>query len=343
MFVDRPFGSLSSFPANAWVMAFPDTPGGDSYESTFDAVMVENPYGGMANGSIPITQDEMPMYADDGNIFSMERNSALEGYLTHVPSKGFSRHAGSVYDPLACHPSQCLTLNTNLDMLQADSNLVSSQEDFVIPSQTTFLNTCDLNSTVRAPGYDTSPISECPTDYSFESPEDESRYLSSVGSISSCGSVKSEGVTPTRNLFDLKGLGQALETSAALHRVQFDNRESRSRQKKPAKREPSMIPNFSLKVQRQAKKTCSFAGCHKKFQRQEHLKRHERTHTNNEWHPCPFCKKTRPFSRADNFKSHIKLHCAYKKSSRTDFHPGAQDYYDELCRKSTRKSTVSRK
>ncbi|PMD59446.1 uncharacterized protein K444DRAFT_510609, partial [Hyaloscypha bicolor E] len=51
---------------------------------------------------------------------------------------------------------------------------------------------------------------------------------------------------------------------------------------------------------------CPFEGCTKRFVRQEHLKRHERTHTQEDSYPCQFCQ--RPFGRPDNLKSHIKLH-----------------------------------
>ena len=341
---DHTSGSMnSSFSSNTWDMAFADASRRDSYDSTFDAVKVENPYCSLNNNLFSTTQDEMLVYANDGNMFPMGCNNALDDYLSHLPSARFPTYPGCMYD-MGNHPTQSLALNTNIEMLQANSNIISTQEDFVIPSQTTFLNAFDLNSPMHGPDFDTSPISECPTDYSFGSPEDERPCISSVGSVSSYGSVKSESVTPKRSSsFKHHGLDQAMETSAALHRVQFDHRDTRARHKRPVKRETSMIPSFSLKVQKQAKKMCSFLGCDKKFQRQEHLKRHERTHTNTEGHPCPFCVKARPFSREDNLKSHIKLHCAYKKSARTDFHPQAQEYYDELCRKSTRKSVTSRR
>ncbi|KAH9203301.1 hypothetical protein DL95DRAFT_254472, partial [Leptodontidium sp. 2 PMI_412] len=56
----------------------------------------------------------------------------------------------------------------------------------------------------------------------------------------------------------------------------------------------------------QPKKTCSFPGCHMKFVRQEHLKRHEKKHSSEGQYSCEFCGKR--FGRTDNLKSHIKLH-----------------------------------
>ena len=322
-------------------MAFANDSRRNSYNSAFDAVKADNHYGSIRNGSLSMIQDAMTAHGNEGNMFSLG-NTVLEDYLPHLPLARFPTYSDPVYDSLGDHLSHGLTLNTNEEILQATSNIVSTQEDFVIPSQTTFLNTFDLNSPMCTPDFNMSPISECPTDYSFGSTDDDNHYMSSIGSVSSYGSVKSEPTTPTRSSsIKQHVLNQTIEMSAALHRVQLDGKDSRVRYKRPVKRVPSLIPNFSLKVQKEATKVCSFPGCKKKFQRQEHLKRHERTHTNTEGHPCPFCVKNKPFSRDDNLKSHIKLHCAYKKSARTEFHPDAQEYYDALCRKSTRKSKYS--
>ncbi|KIM96462.1 hypothetical protein OIDMADRAFT_87620, partial [Oidiodendron maius Zn] len=51
---------------------------------------------------------------------------------------------------------------------------------------------------------------------------------------------------------------------------------------------------------------CEWPGCNGRFQRQEHLKRHEKTHMNAETYICRFCN--RPFGRSDNLKSHTRLH-----------------------------------
>ncbi|KAF8251509.1 hypothetical protein K440DRAFT_463229, partial [Wilcoxina mikolae CBS 423.85] len=51
---------------------------------------------------------------------------------------------------------------------------------------------------------------------------------------------------------------------------------------------------------------CTVATCDMRFKRQEHLRRHERTHTDERPFVCDVCGKR--FSRTDNLKSHRKTH-----------------------------------
>ncbi|KAL3424199.1 hypothetical protein PVAG01_03480 [Phlyctema vagabunda] len=117
-----------------------------------------------------------------------------------------------------------------------------------------------------------------------------------------------------------------LETSLSLQRVQSEPAVER----KTANKKYPLPDNLS--VQKQAKRCCPWPGCQGRFQRQEHLKRHMKTHRNEIKLPCQFCGKV--FGRADNLKSHIRLHMhPKKKSSRTDFFPGARRVYEEMSRK----------
>jgi uncharacterized Zn-finger protein len=54
---------------------------------------------------------------------------------------------------------------------------------------------------------------------------------------------------------------------------------------------------------------CSHGACGKRFKRQEHLKRHEKTHTEERPYECavPGCHKA--FGRSDNLKAHLRTHC----------------------------------
>lgn len=86
-------------------------------------------------------------------------------------------------------------------------------------------------------------------------------------------------------------------------------------------------------------KKCQWPGCIAKFQRQEHLKRHEKTHGPGEPIPCDFCSKK--FGRSDNLKSHIKLHFETKrKASRTKFFPEAEAVYNSMQSKSKSKKSA---
>lgn len=53
---------------------------------------------------------------------------------------------------------------------------------------------------------------------------------------------------------------------------------------------------------------CDQAGCGKKFKRFEHLRRHERTHTQDRPYGCEFAGCGRWFSRSDNLTQHKKTH-----------------------------------
>ncbi|KAA8902270.1 hypothetical protein FN846DRAFT_756576, partial [Sphaerosporella brunnea] len=51
---------------------------------------------------------------------------------------------------------------------------------------------------------------------------------------------------------------------------------------------------------------CAIGSCNARFKRQEHLRRHERTHTDERPFSCEVCG--RKFSRTDNLRMHRKTH-----------------------------------
>lgn len=66
---------------------------------------------------------------------------------------------------------------------------------------------------------------------------------------------------------------------------------------------------------------CPKPECSMRFKRQEHLRRHERTHTSERPYSCEICNKK--FSRTDNLKSHRKTHM--KKTGRNQYIPGLNE------------------
>lgn len=68
--------------------------------------------------------------------------------------------------------------------------------------------------------------------------------------------------------------------------------------------------------------SCAMRGCGKRFKRQEHLKRHERTHTKERPYGCEALKCGRWFSRSDNLRAHKRTHL--KQGGRTPYVPDLQ-------------------
>jgi uncharacterized Zn-finger protein len=217
------------------------------------------------------------------------------------------------------------------DLYSPTSEMGSSQKDFTVnPSQTFYSSSFDLES----------PNNGLPMTMDISSISDYGSELATPASgryLTPCSyeEFKPESRTPSRSSFR-QTMTEPLQSSGPLHRVQNTHP-----QKKRVKREPlelALPPHTS--IQKQAKKHCTWPGCNAKFQRQEHLKRHEKTHTSEEVFPCPYygdetgaiCKKK--FGRRDNLKSHVALHANKdKKSSRTAYVEGAYELWLSMARK----------
>lgn len=262
-----------------------------------------------------------------------------------------------------------------LDLFPPESGMGSSpvSEDFVIASQTTFIDASDMYSRI-APvnslhfdiSYD-SPVSEFDPNFAVEETSSDSGRMTycmpysqhmqaslsyshshspstNASSTPSCTSLRQSIYRPPPSAAALQRM-QSLRIenfrsqsrtreSNRTYKEEFDSDFSATESKlKRVKREsPKDLILGGIRIHRPARKECKFKGCDKKFQRQEHLKRHERLHQPGaDMHPCIFCTKN--FSRPDNLKCHVRLHTerdGSKKSRRTAFHPGAMDEWKRM-------------
>ncbi|KAL7266460.1 Zinc finger, C2H2 type [Rhizina undulata] len=67
---------------------------------------------------------------------------------------------------------------------------------------------------------------------------------------------------------------------------------------------------------------CPFTGCESRFRRQEHLRRHERTHTTDRPYACKVEGCHKRFARSDNLRTHIRTHT--KQGGRNRYVPGLE-------------------
>ena len=111
---------------------------------------------------------------------------------------------------------------------------------------------------------------------------------------------------------------------------EWSNQQNRRRRNQKLK--VAVSPNFPCDVRRRGERRCNF--CSRYFERKEHLKRHEKSHTVtfDQKQPCKFCGKR--FDRLDNLRAHVVLHTQKKKSSRTNYFPEAWAYWQALRQKS---------
>lgn len=273
-------------------------------------------------------------------------DQAMMGY------NNFSTYVGPTGDSFGNHSRMSLgSQSFDSDLYSPISELGHSPtENFVVPSQTTFMDTFDMNSPMRPVislqfdiQYDT-PISDYDSGFEMDnSPNDEiQEYL-----IPSYNESKSLSTTPSHPPAFRQQSLESLQTSAVLHVIQEQTQAEKQaqavryirRQIKKESREDVVSKNIRVNKLPMAKRLCQWPGCDRKFSRQEHLKRHERTHTNLESFPCIFCAK--PFGRTDNLKSHIFLHALPpKKSSRTRHHPDAMEEYESMTRKSRKSGDI---
>jgi zinc finger protein BrlA len=289
-------------------------------------------YGSIPNGGFSMTampNDDLSTMPN--MLFSMDcsKMQADAGLFNFDPSFMVPQYSH--------HGLQVIPTNTPSlvpDLQSPISELGSTHSDYINPSHT-FLETYDVPSPSFVIKY------ESPASAYTKSESPCTSYMSFSDEIESCSTAPST-TTPLRSSPLRQPIFEPLQSSIALHRIQNESQERKTQKK--LKRQGSIFGSATVRFQPPAKKECPFQNCGKKFQRQEHLKRHEKTHTNTENFVCEFCPKR--FGRSDNLKSHIALHAdPNKKSARTKYFPEAMAFYERLNKKkqgTTLESKLSR-
>ncbi|EPE33135.1 C2H2 and C2HC zinc finger [Glarea lozoyensis ATCC 20868] len=256
------------------------------------------------------------MQASTNNSFMMYNTLEYDGLPGTTGSQGLSSVAPSLdmdpYSPSGSGSSQ-------------------ASADFVVPSQTTFLNALEFQSPMKAVGsmhfdlsYDSPTSSHFASDFPMDNSPTGNLASSMTYFMPQSFDYKSASATPQKPQFR-QPICSGLPSSLALRQVTNIpslKRETTALVKRKLKREVREDIPPNMKVHPEAKHQCMWLNCDRKFQRKEHLRRHERKHAGTDAFPCIFCEKV--FNRCDNLKQHVWIHCQpKKKASRTDYYPEA--------------------
>lgn len=136
--------------------------------------------------------------------------------------------------------------------------------------------------------------------------------------------------TPTRR--DSNSF-QALECSDMLHKVMDAGKVRKSSSK--GRGLIGFVPEGKYK--------CTHPGCKSEhaFKRQEHLKRHMKTHVAQKDLQCAYCHKKFQQDRSDNYRSHVRLHAKKDhKGARTKYFAAAQEEVDTWDKTRSRTSAL---
>lgn len=269
-----------------------------------------NAFFGMDDGKV--LADANPTIAFDAN-FQSYAPAAFGSFETHCPSSDIPSLMDDLYSPTSTSES-------------------SGAMDYVDPAQTTLIDTfADFQSSPIGPltpiKFGT-PSSDFNTQRSYNSSPAGTSTTGYLAPPTNYQDLRQESISPIRQQQFRRPYFDTPQSAAALQRIQATT-PTKATARRKIKRET--VP---IRVQNRNKLPCLHPGCNRKFQRQEHLKRHEHTHDQlAPKHKCPFCVKE--FGRTDNLKSHVDLHRKRnRKAARTEWHPDADKEWESMGKKS---------
>ncbi|TAQ84105.1 hypothetical protein B7494_g7565 [Chlorociboria aeruginascens] len=268
-----------------------------------------------------LTQDMLSGFQQSNMGFSIDHGQPMPDQSSMV-FNNMPMYGGPAYDAFITHHGlQIEPPALDMDPYSPTPGLEPSPLpiDYVVPSQTTFLNSFDMLSPMKPmrPLVYNSPESDCATDGST---------VNSVGFL--------DQYYPRPTTFE------PMIAEVQQRPAEANTKHTRRRTKRQVMVPQNIQQNIpqNIPVQRRALKSCTWEGCTSKFQRAEHLKRHEKTHSGSESYECPFCQKI--FGRSDNLKSHIKIHMKLPtKSTRTRYFSDAARVVESMTRKPRKNGT----
>lgn len=265
------------------------------------------------------------------------------------------------YQPFGSHdglPSQ----NFNSYDIMIQTPHYQSIGGFISPRQTTLFDSFNDQvsgvSIVMGMKHESSenPISIYQGELSYESSSYSSIHGSPQSSVSPCISTTStpSRPSPRHQLPEPMIKFEILESSKALQVVQGSKTAVSNRRQLKCQRRRKAItneqefheqfPETPLKRSGTHKHACSFPECNARFERTEHVKRHEATVHNSPKFACGYCKagnvKYFPKGRRDNYKDHLKRHMN-ENTTRTNYNPDAKAELDEMNTKAGKRAKKS--
>lgn len=303
-------------------------------DMSFNTSAYPNPPG-MPDEYIPMTEaqlDSIPVFLDHNMLFPSNAGRTLSNG-SMVEYSNLNGYDDSPYESFeAQNGIRGQQQGVDLDLYSQMSGLMSSPSlsmNFMLPSQQpTFADAYEVNSPLREMRAPNSGTNQALGSMMHTSSNHDGKFTI-LGSHSPRSDPNRSRPSTTR----MPAI-QSVQSPMELMPPRVDEYGMRLLRKQRSRRGSSLLPSVPshIRVQNKAIKRCEWPRCNKRFQRQEHLKRHEKTHVSSHKYECEFCSK--PFGRTDNLKSHTKLHMSpSKKSSRTKYHPEAKAVYEAMCRK----------
>lgn len=295
-----------------------------------------------------MTQDMLTGFQEPSTFFGMDDGKTLADANPSIAfDTSFQGYVPATFGSFETHCSSSDIPSLMDDLYSPASTSESSGAmDYVDPAQTTLIDTfADFQSSPIGPltpiKFGT-PSSDFNTQRSYNNSPAGTSTTGYLAPPTNYQDLRQESISPIRQQQFRRPYFDSPQSAAALQRIQAATTTKATTRRK-IKRET--VP---IRVQNRNKLPCLHPGCNRKFQRQEHLKRHEHTHDQlAPKHKCPFCPKE--FGRTDNLKSHIDLHRKRdRKAARTEWHADADEVWESMSKKSRKhedseaKSTTTR-